>query len=358
MTTAADVAKELNAAFGEGTIMLGNDPSLEVKFWPTGLLPIDYLLNGGLPTGRFVEVYGDYSTLKSYVAYHALGSVQRMGGKVALIDTEHAYDPEWAEILGVDTKNLLLMTPDTAEDGVRTLEALVRARYDLLVWDSIAASQPRQYWEAAPGEDKAPAALARMMSAALRRLNSANKHTSILALNQTRVNVGMTYGGSNEAVPGGKAMPFYASYRVRLVRAGKITEDVKVHDGEKLVGSKRVIAHKIKASLEKSKLSAPYTETWFLFDLESGEIDEEAFLMSQGIEAGLITEASGRYSVPRQQVKSIHGKPKFKQYLAENPEVKRWLKKEVMGESSIASPGDSEPAKKKAGSRKRKSSSS
>ncbi len=358
MNKAADIAAELNAAFGDGTIMLGNDPSLEVKFWPTGLLPIDYLLNGGLPTGRFIEIYGDYSTLKSYVALHALGSVQRAGGKVALVDTEHAYDPEWAELLGVDVGSLLVQQPDTAEQGVMALEALVRARYDLLVWDSIASSQPRQYRDAAPGEDKAPAGLARVMSAALRRLNSANKRTSILALNQTRVNVGMTYGGSNEAVPGGKAMPFYASYRVRLVRAGKVTEDIKVHDGEKMVPSKRVIAHKIKASLEKSKLSAPYTETWFMFDLESGEIDEEAFLMSQGIEAGLITETSGRYSVPRQQVKSIHGKAKFKQYLAENPEVIKWLKKEVMGESSVASPGDPEPAKKKVGSPKRRSSSS
>lgn len=352
-----EILAELNNLFGPGTIVLGSDPSLAVKFWPTGVLPIDYLLNGGLPAGRFIEIYGDYSTLKSFIALRALATVQAMGGKVYLVDTEHAYDPEWAAMLGVDTDALILSQPETAEEGLSVMELLIRANYDLVVWDSIATSQPKQYREAKPGEDLAPAGLARVMSAGLRRLNSVNKSTAVLALNQTRINVGMTYGGSKEAVPGGKAMPFYASYRVRLTKAGKVTEDTKIHDGEKMVGAKKVVAHKIKASLEKSKLSAPYTETWFLFDLATGAVDEEGFLLSQGLESGAISEAAGgRFTIPDVLDASIHGKPKFKAFLKENPEVIKWLKDTLMGTPSVASPGSQEkPAKKKAGRPKKKS---
>lgn len=359
MPTAAELVMELNDAFGEGTVRLGNDPDLQVRYWTTGVLPFDYLLNGGLPTGRFVEVFGDYSTLKSYLALKSIASVQSLGGAVALVDTEHAYDPEWAAALGVDVDALALSQPETAEEGIKVMETLARSHHDLVVWDSIAASQPKQYREAAPGEDLAPAGLARVMSAGLRRLNSANKKTCIFAINQTRINVGMTYGGARETNPGGKSMPFYASYRVRLTKAGKITDDVKVHDGEKLVPAKRTTGIKIKASLEKSKLSRPFSETWFIYSLETGQVDDAGFLLSQGLERGLITESNARFTIPGVMDSSVHGKPKFKQFMHDNPEVIEWLKSEVMPESPAAFPGgQSEPAKKKGTSRKRGSSKS
>lgn len=368
----ARLADQINSALGPGTIRLGSDPSLEVKYWPTGVLPIDYLLNGGMPAGRFIEIFGDYSTLKSFIALKALGSVQALGGRSALVDTEHAYDPEWAALLGVDPDQLLVQQPDTAEDGVAIMEILVRDGYDLIVWDSVATSQPKQYREARPGEsaDVAPAGLARVMSAGLRRLNSANKKTSIVALNQTRVNVGMTYGGVRDTTPGGKALPFYASYRLKLTKAGKITEDTKVHDGEKMVPGKRVLAQKIKASLEKSKLSAPFQETWFLYDLRTGQVDETMFLMSQGLERGLIKEgAGGRFTIPGKLDTSVHGKPKFKQWLLDNPEALVWLKSTIIppGASPTTTPkptatvqggtppGSPRPAKNKGGRPKKKS---
>lgn len=358
MPTAGELADQINATLGAGTVRLGNDPSLRINYWPTGVQAIDYLLQGGLPTGRIVEFYGDYSTLKTYVALRALGSVQQLGGSVAIVDTEHAWDADWAEELGVDTNAILVQWPDTAEDGIAMMEAMVRSHFDLIVWDSIASSQPKQYAEAKPGDDIAPAALARVMSNGLRRINSANRSTAVLALNQTRVNVGMTYG-SKETTPGGRAMPFYASYRVRLTKAGKVTEAVKVHDGEKNVSGTRTIAMKIKATLEKSKLSKPFSETWFLYDLATGSIDDVMFLISQGLEHGLIVEHSkskgpSYYEIPEVTEKPLYGLPKFKQFVIDNPEVIEWLTQEVMPESSVASPGNPDvPVKKKAGGRKR-----
>lgn len=328
MPTPSDIAKSLNTVFGEGTVLLGSDPSLTVTFWPTGVLPFDALLGGGLPVGRSIEVFGDYSSLKSYLALKAIAAVQAQGGVAALVDTEHAFDPEWAQALGVDTDDLIVQMPETGEDAVKVTEVLIRNGTDLIVWDSVAATQPKQYAEKAPGDDNQPGALARFMSSSLRRLNSINKKTCLLYINQTRVNVGMTFGPA-EANPGGKALGFYASQRIRMVKAGKITHTEKAHDGEKLIDVRVTDAVKIKAVLEKSKLNRPLREEWFLFDLHGGRIDETAWLIAQGLERGVITFKGAMWTIPDYLEDSVRGREKFKEWLDGDPEAKEWLLNEL-----------------------------
>ena len=106
MSAAKDLMKEINAALGANTVMLADNESLQVGRLPTGVLPIDILLDGGIPTGRFTELFGAYSTLKSYIALSCVAQTQASGGTCALIDTEHAYDPEWAAAIGVNTADL------------------------------------------------------------------------------------------------------------------------------------------------------------------------------------------------------------------------------------------------------------
>jgi recombination protein RecA len=86
MSAAQDLMKEINAALGSGTVMLANDEALRVGRLPTGVLPIDVLLDGGIPTGRFTELFGAYSTLKSYIALSCIAQTQAAGGTCALID--------------------------------------------------------------------------------------------------------------------------------------------------------------------------------------------------------------------------------------------------------------------------------
>lgn len=280
------------------------------------------------------------STLKSYVAYKALASVQQRGGRVALIDTEHSWDPEWGAELGVDPDNMMVGRPKTAEQCVTILEALIRQKYDLVVWDSIAATFPKQYAEAAPGSshDEGPAALARVMSRGLARVTAANKHTSVIFVNQTRAKIGVTFGAKT-ATSGGLAMGFYASYRMSFVRTGKITEVVKQWDGEKMADVRRVLAHKISLTLEKSKLSAPNQEVYFVYNLALGEVDDVDFLVSQGIEHGLISKtAAGHHSIPDVLDKPIHGAAAFRAWVRANQEVVEWLKAEILPVSAWASP--------------------
>ncbi len=100
--TPKELQTELNAALKKDTVRMGDDPYFTVDYLPTGVLPVDVLCHGGLPTGRSIEIYGDYSTLKSYIALRAIGETQRRGGVTALVDTEHSYDPTWAVQCGVD----------------------------------------------------------------------------------------------------------------------------------------------------------------------------------------------------------------------------------------------------------------
>lgn len=360
MTKASDVQADLNKVMGPGTVLLGSEMP-KMSHWSTGVFPIDCMLDGGFPVGRFTEVFGDYSTLKSYIALKAMASVQKKKGTVAYVDSEHSFDPEWAAELGGDPKSVLVQRPETGEEAISVMEMLIRAKYDLIIWDSIAASQPNQYATKKPGEDLQPGGQARMMSAALRRLNSANTTTSVMAINQTRTTIGMqSFGGPRDSMPGGKAMPFYASYRVRLVKAGKITEDREIWDGEKQIKVKRQIKQKIKATLEKSKLSAPHQEVWFDFDLRTGEVDEVNFIMGWLIENGFIeTKGGGSYVLDGTDLGfediSTRGRENFYQLLASNEAALTWTKNEMSRKWSLAHPGATTPAKSKAGSRSAKS---
>ena len=170
MSRAQDIAAALNTAMGAGTVRLGSDPSLVVKYLPTGCLPVDVILGGGLPRGRSVEIFGGFSTLKSYIGLRAVATTQASGGTCAIIDTEHAFDPEWATLLGVNVGELIVQHPDTGEQGIMILTTLIQNQVDLVVVDSVAALLPKAYAEAKPGEDQQPARLAALMSKGMQRM--------------------------------------------------------------------------------------------------------------------------------------------------------------------------------------------
>lgn len=328
-STLDDLTKMVNAVY-PGSMTVASDPDLAVVRTPTGVLPIDFILDGGIPRGRFIEVFGSYSTLKSYWLYRSLASFQQQDKRIALIDTEHSWDPDWGSELGIDPRHMMIGRPETAEQAVGIVEALIRQKYDLVGFDSIAAAQPKQYAEAMPGDDNAPGALARVMSRGLARLTAANKHTSAIFVNQTRATIGQTFGAKS-TTSGGRAMGFYASYRLSFVRTGKITVPAKQWDGETMIDSKQVVGHKIQATLEKSKLSAPYRDCHFVFDLASGSVDDVGWLIGQGLERGLINRTkTGHHTIEGVLDKAIHGKDNFRQWVEDNEEVQEWLKDSIL----------------------------
>lgn len=299
MTDIDALRARVNKQLGSDVMKRASDPYFATTYLPTGVLPIDVMLGGGFPVGRSLEIYGAFSSLKSWIALKGIAQTQLGGKTCALIDSEHAFDPVWAEACGVDTKELIVVHPNTGEEAVAVTEVLVRDGIGLVIWDSVAAMQPKAESEKMPGEDKQPARRASMMSKGLSRLTAANKNTTALVfINQTRTNVGMTFGPS-ETSPGGKALPFYASMRLRMAQAGKVTRDVQVHNADKMASGKEIIGYRIKSTLEKSKLNRPHREMWFVFSTETGEVDVDAWLIAQGEEIGIVTSPSkGWLSIP------------------------------------------------------------
>lgn len=338
--TPDEIRAEINARLGRDVVGKASDPRYVVKYLSTGLLPIDVLLNGGIPAGRFVEVYGDYSTLKSYIGYHAIATQQKLGKVCGLIDFEHSFDPEWAREIGVNTNDLIIERPETGEEAVDSMQVMAATRgVDLCVWDSIAASLPQaEDKKRLHGEEMQPARLASLMSVGLRKINASNERMGVFAINQTRLSIGVTFGNP-EAIPGGKAMPFYASYRINLRKAGLITREVKggwertSTGGLKRVVKKVAVAQKIRCTMTKSKLSSPFAETMMQFDLERGVLDVEEYLIIRGLEYGII-QNNGKGSWQLGTTK-VHGNDKFKEAVLNDPKILAPIEDRVRKEAGL-----------------------
>ena len=165
------------------------DTSAKVDGISTGSLSLDMALGtGGIPRGRITEVFGTESSGKSTLAYHVMASSQKAGGTVAYIDAEHALDPYYAAKCGVNTDELLLSQPDSAEESLEICEYLVRSgAIDTVVLDSVAALVPKAELDGDMG-DTHIGLQARLMSQALRKLTAAisKSNTAAIFINQLR----------------------------------------------------------------------------------------------------------------------------------------------------------------------------
>lgn len=159
---------QIDKQFGKGSVMrLGQAPHRRVETISTGSVALDVALGiGGLPRGRVVEIFGPESSGKTTVALHAVASAQKNGGIAAFVDAEHALDPEYAKVLGVDTDALIVSQPDTGEQAIEIADMIVRSgALDIIVIDSVAALVPKAEIEGEMG-DSHVGLQARLMSQA------------------------------------------------------------------------------------------------------------------------------------------------------------------------------------------------
>ena len=181
--------KQIEKDYGKGAIMRLGDASanMNVEVIPTGIIPLDIALGvGGVPRGRIIEIYGPESSGKTTVTLHMIAQAQKEGGIAAFIDAEHALDPVYAKKLGVDIDNLLVSQPDTGEQALEIVEALVRSgAIDLIVVDSVAALTPKAEIDGDMG-DSHVGLLARLMSQAMRKLTGilSKSRTTAIFINQ------------------------------------------------------------------------------------------------------------------------------------------------------------------------------
>jgi len=250
-----------------------------------------------------------------------------MGGVAAVVDTEHSFDADWAEESGVNVDQLIIKRPETGEEGVDIAEVLTRGGLDFLMFDSIAATLPQdEQGKRLSKEKMQPGRQAALMSAACRRLTAANDHTAFLWINQTRQKIGITFG-SPETTSGGKAMGFYASFRIRMQMIRNETRERHVHNGYKMVPIKEKIAQQFKAEVTKSKLSKPFRDIFFDWDLTKGEMNIPMFLVAQAIEFGIVKVTGNTYTYGA-NVKAV-GRVNFINKITKDPKLQAELETKV-----------------------------
>lgn len=217
---------------------------------PSGVLSLDWILGGGYPKGRIVELYGPNSSGKSSLTLQAIASSQSRGGIAAFLDTEHALDVSYAEKLGVQVGDLLFHQPDYGEQALSILDSLTNVLHngDLVVVDSVAALTPREELEGG-FDDKTPMRLAAMMSKAMSKLKGkiSKSGVTVLFTNQVRSTLG--YGNTTT---GGNALKFYASQRIELKSISKIIQ--KSGQKEDVIGNKTLI------KVVKNKVAPPFMQ--------------------------------------------------------------------------------------------------
>ncbi len=344
MKTVKDVSKDkaleqvmndIEKQFGKGSIMkLGDKEHMKVDVCSSGCLSLDIALGvGGYPRGRIIEIYGPESSGKTTFALQAIAEHQKLGGRAAFIDAEHALDPVYAERLGVDIDELLLSQPDTGEQALEICDALVRSEaVSIIVIDSVAALVPQAEIDGEMG-DSHVGLQARLMSQALRKLSGTiNKtNTTCIFINQLREKVGVMFGNP-ETTPGGRALKFYSSIRLDIRR----NEQLKMGDG--IVGNKTTI------KVVKNKVAPPFKTA--VVDIMYGEgVSREGEIIDLGVEAGIVEKTGAWYSYNGEKLGQ--GKENVKLLLKENIELRDEIEQKVREYYDIALPKKEDTSSKK-----------
>lgn len=280
MAAVQAAVEQIQHQFGQGSIMkFGDRVNQKVDVIPSDILPLDIALGvGGIPKGRIIEIFGPEASGKTTLSLNFIAQIQKEGGIAAFVDAEHALDPTWAQILGVDLDNLLISQPDTGEQALEITEALIRSGgVDLVVVDSVAALVPRSEIEGEMG-DSSIGVQARLMSQALRKLTSvvSKSKTTIIFTNQLRHKIGVMFGNP-ETTPGGLALKFYSSIRMDVRKIESIKK------GDAVTGSR----HRVKVI--KNKVAPPFRQAEFVVDGKG--IDKEEGIVDAAIENGSLTKA-------------------------------------------------------------------
>jgi recombination protein RecA len=248
--------------------------------------------------------------------------VQKAGGVAAFIDAEHAFSPDYARKLGVNTDELLFNQPDNGEQGLEIADMLVKSKSVMVVViDSVAALTPKAELEGEMG-DSHMALQARLMSQALRKLTGSisRTHCMVIFINQIRQKIGVMFGNP-ETTTGGNALKFYTSVRLDIRRIGQIKT------GNDVLGSRT------RVKVVKNKMAPPFRQVEF--DIMYGEgISREGEILDLAAELKVVDKTGAWYSFKGERIGQ--GRENAKLFLKSNPEVAQAIEDEVRAKKTFA----------------------
>ena len=309
----------LDKSYGKGAVMrLGDDAIQDLDVIPGGSIALNRALGvGGYPKGRVVEIYGPESSGKTTFCLSVIAEAQRNGGNAVFVDVEHALDPRYAKVVGVDLDNLMVSQPESGEDALNITETLIRSgAIDVIVVDSVAALVSRQELDGQMG-DTTVGLQARMMSQAMRRLTAAIAKTNCVCIftNQIREKIGVMFG-SPETTPGGRALKFFCSIRMDIRRIGQIKE-----------ANGTVTGSRTRLKVVKNKIAPPFTACEFDIMYSEG-ISRTGSIIDLGVEHKILAKKGAWISFEGNLVGQ--GREAAKQALAEDDTLMKSITEAIM----------------------------
>jgi recombination protein RecA len=285
--------------------------NIEVKFLTTGIPEVDYVFSGGMPLGRVIHLYGQKSSGKSWLCQRAIAQAQKRGMTCAFLDCEGTYSTDWAKNLGVNVEELIYIPVSNAEVTLQVMRELVESNgVDLIVLDSIAALTPKDELDKSFDEEAKMAGTARLMSKAMRVLNSKGSgKVTMMFINQIRDSMDKYSGPTT---PGGRAVGFYATTEINVSRGKAITKGTG-NDAETIGYEMRIVCDKNKVGVPKRKC--------VLRVFNDGSIDLEDMVVNMGTQNdiwGQFNKNGNSYFLGEEK---IAGKREdFVEYLKKNQE--------------------------------------
>lgn len=279
----AELIKQLNKELGEKTAYnLNTDEApTNIKRWTsTGSRQLDYIIKngsgGGFPEGRIIEIQGMSSIGKTHICYEAIKSVQKQGGIAVYIDAENATSIENLRDVGIDTGGRFVFVQQSCIEKIfQTIELTIQKARTLkkdipivVVWDSIAASSPMAEIEG-DYEQNTIGLAARVYGKGFRKLTNiiGNLNVTLILVNQNRLKVGGIVYGDPTTTPGGLAIPYACSLRIRLLGGSQIKKTIN--------GKEVIIGINVSAKTIKNKVGRPWREVEFEIHFGKGVVEDE-----------------------------------------------------------------------------------
>ena len=313
-----------------------SDAPTIVKEWVgTGSTILDLAIsnrkNGGFPVGRVSEITGLEQSGKSLLAAHVLLNTQKKGGLAVYIDTENAISAEFLTAIGLNLKDMLYIPLDTMEDVFEAVEVIIekvrssdKNKLVTIVIDSIAGASTKTEMAADFDKDGYATAKALIISKAMRKITNliGRERICLIITNQLRQKLNAPAFSDPWTSPGGKALPFHASVRIRLSSIGAIK--VKVEGHEEIVGSR------VKAKLVKNRCGPPLRECVYEVYFDSG-IDDYSSWLTTMKDHSLVSQSGAWYSWTNKETGEVikFQSKDFVEKIMNHPKLKEMIYDEI-----------------------------
>jgi recombination protein RecA len=311
---------EIRKKWGADSIYVpGEELEIDKEVMATGIPPLDDILgNGGIVKGSIIEIFGEEGSGKSTLCLQMIAQAQKMGIVTAFIDQEQALDTAYAEAVGADISKVYISQPESMEMALGIVESLVRTgEVGLVIVDSLASLVPEAELRMTV-QEQGMGLQSKKMSEWLRRFNPtvSNTNTILIFTNQLREKIGSMYGG--KVTPGGKALKFYASYRIEVRVVQKIKDSAGV-----------IVGNELEITTKKNKKAAPYQSTRVRLNFGEG-VDIVDAMVDDAVELGLI-EKSGNWFVLHSSMggEKFNGKGQLKEFLISKPDLLSQISSDV-----------------------------